>query len=1007
MHPIQEQVRSSAKHGRARMHDVALAACAALGCALGASSWAQTVFQGALIDDAVHVTKVFPFESETGGGPPPRTPFAASMTATFANFTVSRGTGIIGGDVLEFDVTIRNTSPTSSNAVLSAFAFQSKYSESPALASRIGDKLFSAVRVGGTAGPMNSIKKNGTSNGLYSGKWKGICINSSNDFLSQFNAGLDNESLECAGSRTDANADGEPELARPLLGLRPGQQQTVRLRLDSGTTDGALHRVMPGTLTGIVGSTRPIDGFPTLATPGSVTAIVDFTDNKVFSNANGTFNPSFAPSSAGFSLAPQQYLTLPRRNFAFTDLLGRNHTCATYGLTIGSCAGGGSPEFGFLGVGDLVPGVQNFAALLQGFGEYVGTAGSYARPNQPYNVLCENCGGEPFVPIAEFYVDNGNGTVTRQIRAGSYGALGTAAQYTATISSAVASKFKQEELSGIDEEVEAIPEDDDPSRRPIPERFGAKASAQFSNFEMITGGGLNGGDAIAFDITIRNDSPLGSGIHLTSFNYQTKERGLADISRLDGVSQTRRDLLLDSTNASGQVPACTAANIALGSCWDAANGVAHFPNAIGNGLLFGQMVWTNADAGREPTPVDSDQVFVDPIRGRNPVPFWLESVKKNGPFTPILKGNRNFICIKSGLFDLDPDADAACAGQPAILSNPNGPVNIANTAQRLGLPPQQTQTVRMRMDFGDFRGTLMRIAPGTLTPQAAPYGLRRFFDCSDQRELEFCHPDLVGTNIGYLPGTTATWQAPASLSQVEYVITNQPGDAPTKMNFPQNFGLVMAMAGFRPSAEFYKPDAAGNLIREQVLGTYTAVAGLLDTFNTTATTLNTANWSGLTGTLNYRIVDNTLRALAGGPIGWRKQAFGPSQEASVRVVETRATDLAYTLWLKGETVNGKTNGIRVSYEVPLRRVVVDVVVGWDGNTATSARRLGVRPVHLRAGQELRARALSNGSVRVFVNGLALGDAFQAGAAFVNRGGHVGMSAIAPGARFDNFGGGNR
>lgn len=40
------------------------------------------------------------------------------------------------------------------------------------------------------------------------------------------------------------------------------------------------------------------------------------------------------------------------------------------------------------------------------------------------------------------------------------------------------------------------------------------------------------------------------------------------------------------------------------------------------------------------------------------------------------------------------------------------------------------------------------------------------------------------------------------------------------MNFTENFGQILAMAGFVPSAEFYKPDDAGNLLRELIIGNY-------------------------------------------------------------------------------------------------------------------------------------------------------------------------------------------
>lgn len=828
-----------------------------------------TAFQTAFIDDSAlldvngdgtyepsYITSPFEIpEPNPGGGRPGSGPIqGASMTAEMSNFALVPGEnsparggtpdpladdGLIGGDVLEFDVTITNTSDPASGAILTAFAFQSKASESPALASRIGDKLYAAtLESGGADGQMTSVKKNGTSQGLFPGKWKGICINSSTDFLPEFNSGLEEESLECGGARTDANFDGEPELDISL-GLSPGASQTVRLRLDSGTTDGALHQVEPGTLQGAVEGV-PVVGpngltyfVPTIdndgiATP-NVTAIPDFADNKVLRDADGSFNPTFAPAADGFTFANQTYLTLPRVNYAFSDLLGRNHTCATYGLNAGACAGDPSPTpfISVLDVGDLVPGAQNLAAMLHGFGEEDDTI--YGQP-------CERCGGRPYVPIAEFYVDNGDSTVTQMMASGSYGSLGTPAQYTATVSDATYNPENPGPLNRF--KLEVFPEQD-AGGAPARQRLETSATGEFSDLTVVPGGGINGGDAIEFNVTVRNTS-TNPEAHLTAFNYQTKRRGLADIGVLDGFTQDRRDVRTDPS-----LSECTSPT--QGACWDAALGVGRFPNVIGNGLLFGQMVWTNDDAGRE-GPVISDQVYVDPANGIDPTPFWLESVKKNGPFSSILKGNENFICIKSGLFDNDPDADAGCAGEPAELVDDGGEAIPGNISQRLGLPPGETQTARIRMEFGDFRGALLEILPGTLTldnaaGDPADQGLRRIFDCSDQRELEYCHPEVVGQNIGYNPGTTATWLTPQTLEEIQYVIINQPGDAPTVMNFQQNFGRIMAMAGFRPTAEFYAPDTnpdlagycpegsgswcsltsggmANVLIRQQVIGTY-------------------------------------------------------------------------------------------------------------------------------------------------------------------------------------------
>lgn len=789
-----------------------------------------------------------------GGGKPNKQPtIGASMTAEIVPSSIvvytggTPNSGVIGGDALEFDIVLTNTS-TDPGAILTAYAFQSKVSESPALGSRVGDKAFYGLLVsGGEEGKMTSVKKNGTSNGLFSGKWKGICINSSLDFIPEFNSGLEDESLECGGNRVDTDEDGEPELLTgdDILGLRPGESQTVRIRIEAGTTDGALHVVEAGTLTGSVKGVEKVgpNGVTyfdvEMDVPGTVLDVIEWGDNKVLRQADGTFDPTFAPLADGLSFAGQQYLTLPRRNFAFSDILGRNHTCETYGLHLLAgtpCFGNpnAQPTFNFLGVGDLVPGVQNFAAILQGFGEFYDPNNDFVpdinpdsgdtRPSFPYGVLCRNCGGQPYVPIAEFYKDNGDGTVTQQMVAGSYGALGSATQYKAVIDAATADEWKEE----------VIPEPD-PGGPPTGPQLSTSASGQFHSLATAPGAGINGGDAIEFTIDIINTS-LNPNAYVTAFNYQTKRRGLADIGILDGFTQDRRDVRVagaydEITNPTG-LPLCT--SLDDGACWNESLGVGHFPNVIGNGLLFGQMVWTDADAGREPFPVDADQVHVA-ASGIDPTPYWLESVKKNGPFAPILKGNTNFICVKSGLFDLDPDSDAACAGEPAILFDPNGKLIPSNISQRLGLPPGETQSVRIRMEFGDFRGALLEIVDGLLTTAnvradyAATDGLARFFDCSDQRELEWCHPHLVGENIGYLPNTNATWLTPQTLEDIKYVIINQPGDAPTVMNFQENFGYILAMAGFIPSAEFYAPDPnpdlvgtpdAGILIRQQVLGEY-------------------------------------------------------------------------------------------------------------------------------------------------------------------------------------------
>ncbi|MBK8988312.1 MAG: PKD domain-containing protein [Chloroflexi bacterium] len=698
------------------------------------------------------ITYPFELEGEGGGGPPGgRIPsFASSMTAEISNIVVLPGDGVIGGDAIEFDVTLTNTS-TDPGAVMTAFAFQSKFSESPALASRIGDKAFYGQLVsGGAEGMMASVKKNGTSNGLFGGRWKGICINSSTDYIPEFNAGLEEESLECGGNRADTDFDGLPELQVPIMGIYPGQSQTVRIRIESGTTDGALHVVEPGTLRGLVQGVEQIgpngityytpvinnDGYtdsqslisyPAVIDP-NVVSIPDFADNKVFRDADGAFNPTFAPLADGLTFDNQIYLTLPRRGLSFSDILGRNHTCETYGLDHiqgTSCYGNptASPVFGFLSSGDLLPGIQNFAAILHGFGEYaidefgnpiLDGDGNYTAPMFPYDTLCANpavpdglrCGAKPFTPVAEFYKVNSDGTLTQQMVGGSYGALGSATQYTAFFNVTEAEAWKEETIPEEDPGGPCDPIADPDSRKPQCAQLRTSATAHFYDLDVSIGAGINGGDVIEFTMLIANTS-ANPNAYLTAFNYQTKQRSLADIGTLDGYTQDRRDVRVDPT-----LPLCTSLTDD-GACYNAALDIGQFPNVIGNGLLFGQMVWTN-NIDREGKEIIFDFVHVDPVNGIDPAPYQLESVKKNGPFTPILKGNVNFICVKSGLFAADQDSDAACAGEPAILIDENGEPIPGNISQLLGLAPGETQTVRIRQEFGDFRGAMLEILPGTL-----------------------------------------------------------------------------------------------------------------------------------------------------------------------------------------------------------------------------------------------------------------------------------------------------
>jgi hypothetical protein len=346
--------------------------------------------------------------------------------------------------------------------------------------------------------------------------------------------------------------------------------------------------------------------------------------------------------------------------------------------------------------------------------------------------------------------------------------------------------------------------------------------ASFSDVEVIPDdkttianeGGQAGGNLVRFTVTIENTSPPGSNIYLTSFNFQTKQRGLTDINVLDGTSiQGRQDL---RTGADGTLPVCGSDPFEA-QCFDPALGIGRFPNVLGNSLL--------------------SSTFVNDPSVDGPIPGKLEAIKKNGTFQPLTKtdfGVANFICIKSGPPSVDQDADETCMGEPGR-----------------GLLPGESQSVRLQMDYGDFRGLILRVAPGTLvdyiSPQDDPFGLLQQggdFDCGDQRRLPYCHPNLATASI---PLVKRWFTMPTSLTEVEFVTVHQPGDAASVMNFEQNFGILLSMAGFVPTAEFYQGST-----QMQVRGTYLNLPG-----STPIQTLNVAIASPLEGDLVNGVVEVT------------------------------------------------------------------------------------------------------------------------------------------------------
>jgi len=605
--------------------------------------------------------------------------------------------------------------------------------------------------------------------------------------------GIEHETLECAGGRTFDRTTNLPvlqaadgSLINPMnmqlpKGLLPGESMTMRIELDGGTDDGALQRAHgPGGLSGLIG---PLTGalvnagqwrapdraaeclvLDTSDPSFTVLQVVDYGDVKIIRDAAGNCAPSFLP------FQNNQFLTVPRRNWTFTDILDARDDYLPAELPTPQAG-----AFSFLDFGDLTPGELNFFEILRGYGEHGATLDPSCQPGGSRE---GTCGGEAYVPMAEFYARDG----TRLVRIDLVGTYGAADYSGEPIIGATIDTQGQTSCGGNQPvfckttDPFVVPGNVNPG--PM---IGATAEAVFSDVEVIADdkttieneGGRAGGNKVRFTVTVANTSPAGSNIYLTSFNFQTKRRGLTDINdALDGSSiQGRQDLRL---GADGTLEVC-GSDPAQARCFDSALGIGRFPNVLGNSLLSATAV-SGLETGR------------------------LESIKKNGTFKPLMKVDNsaaNFICLKSGAPADDQDADETCFGMPGM-----------------GLLPGESQSVRLELDYGDFRGLILRVAPGTLFQQSAPFGLLPLggdFDCRDQRRLPFCHPDLVGQDW---------FTTPTTLEDIEFLTVHQPGDAPTVMDYTNNFGAILAMAGFIPTAEFYQGET-----QVQVKGIYESLPG--------------------------------------------------------------------------------------------------------------------------------------------------------------------------------------
>jgi hypothetical protein len=189
-----------------------------------------------------------------------------------------------------------------------------------------------------------------------------------------------------------------------------------------------------------------------------------------------------------------------------------------------------------------------------------------------------------------------------------------------------------------------------------------------------------------------------------------------------------------------------------------------------------------------------------------------------------------------------------------------------------------------------------------------------------------------------------------------------------------------------------------------VVATFPAT-NILDTFDRANGGVGN-NWEGLAGTSFYKIVSNRLDVQAGGPLVWKPSSFGTSQEAFVTLttIDTRSPSQGVLLKVQAGSLPN-AGAIVVVYDAIAKAVRVSTLRLNDKTWKLYAS----QAVSFGNGDQLGARALTNGDVRIYKNGTLVATVRlnAADQAFFNaKGGKIGIwAAAASGAVMDDFGGG--
>ena len=176
--------------------------------------------------------------------------------------------------------------------------------------------------------------------------------------------------------------------------------------------------------------------------------------------------------------------------------------------------------------------------------------------------------------------------------------------------------------------------------------------------------------------------------------------------------------------------------------------------------------------------------------------------------------------------------------------------------------------------------------------------------------------------------------------------------------------------------------------------------GVLDTFDRGDGAVG-PNWSA--DKSGYKITGNQLGVTTGGILYWNASLLGPDQEAYVTFANIDSAATNMDLLLKSQSTSVTKVGLVEVWYSPASKLIriytYTTAQGWVKRGANLSATFSI-------GDQLGARANANGLVYVYRNGTLLGTWDITAWPYYASGGYIGvLTANAPNALFDNFGGG--